>query len=76
MIYIVCRDCCSYLSSIVLTDVIIYLQGYFRKAVALTALHHYEDAAYSYLQCLSLDPSLYSARSALTEVSSIIIFTL
>ena len=47
------------------------LQAYFRKGAALAGLSSYEESAYAYLQCLSLDPNVTSARTALAKVSYI-----
>ena len=48
-------------------------KGYFRRGVALAGLGLYEEAAISYLECLSLDPTLTSVKSALAIVSIIYI---
>jgi len=42
-------------------------KGYFRKGAALSGLGLHEEAAFAYLQCLSLDPSVASARLALAK---------
>ena len=50
------------------------LQAYFRRAAALAGLSSYEESAYAYLQCLSLDPNVTSARTALAKVKYICFF--
>ncbi|XP_013421842.1 LON peptidase N-terminal domain and RING finger protein 3 [Lingula anatina] len=42
-------------------------KGHYRKGMALLGLHRPEDAVLSFLLCLSLDPSIQSARTGLTK---------
>ncbi len=52
---------------------LVLFQAYFRKGTALEGLSHYEEAAYAYLQCLTLDSEATAARTALTKVNGTVV---
>ncbi|PIK49727.1 putative LON peptidase N-terminal domain and RING finger protein 3-like [Apostichopus japonicus] len=43
-------------------------KGYYRKGAALVKLSRFDSALMAYLQCLTLDPTIMSAKEAITEV--------
>jgi stress-induced-phosphoprotein 1 len=43
-------------------------KGFFRKGAALYGLGHYEDSVIAFLQCLTLDKEVTSARDFLSKV--------
>lgn len=45
-----------------------WAKGYYRKGTALKSLCQYDNALLAYLQCLTLDPTVTSAKEAIAEV--------